>query len=66
MFVTDIARWEEFGRAHAAFFGEHRPATTMVEVKALIDPRDVDRDRGRRGVLRPRGAHSICRALTSR
>lgn len=39
MFVTDIARWEEFGRAHAAFFGEHRPATTMVEVKALIDPR---------------------------
>lgn len=39
MFVTDISRWEEFGRAHAAFFGEHRPATTMVEVKALIDPR---------------------------
>lgn len=38
MFVTDIARWQEFGRAHAAFFGEHRPATTMVEVKALIDP----------------------------
>lgn len=39
MFVTDIARWAEFGRAHAAFFGaEHRPATTMVEVKALIDP----------------------------
>jgi enamine deaminase RidA (YjgF/YER057c/UK114 family) len=39
MFVTDISRWEEFGRAHAEFFGEHRPATTMVEVKALIDPR---------------------------
>jgi enamine deaminase RidA (YjgF/YER057c/UK114 family) len=38
MFVTDISRWEEFGRAHAEFFGEHRPATTMVEVKALIDP----------------------------
>ena len=38
MFVTDIARWPEYGRAHAAFFGEHRPATTMVEVKALIDP----------------------------
>lgn len=38
MFVTDIRRWEEFGRAHAEFFGEHRPATTMVEVKALIDP----------------------------
>lgn len=38
MFVTDIKRWEEFGRAHAEFFGEHRPATTMVEVRALIDP----------------------------
>lgn len=38
MFVTDIGRWAEFGRAHAAFFGEHKPATTMVEVKALIDP----------------------------
>lgn len=38
MFVTDISRWEAFGRAHAAFFGEHRPTTTMVEVRALIDP----------------------------
>lgn len=38
MFVTDIGRWREYGRAHAEFFGEHRPATTMVEVKALIDP----------------------------
>ena len=38
MFVTDIARWAEFGRAHAAFFGSHRPTTTMVQVVALIDP----------------------------
>jgi isochorismate pyruvate lyase len=38
MFVTDISRWREYGRAHAAFFGEHRPATTMVEVARLIDP----------------------------
>lgn len=38
MFVTDISRWEEFGRAHAEFFAEHPPATTMVEVKALIAP----------------------------
>ncbi len=38
MFVTDISRWEEFGRAHAEFFAEHRPATTMVEVKGLINP----------------------------
>ena len=36
MFVTDIARWADFGRAHAEFFGEHRPATTMVEVRRLI------------------------------
>ena len=39
MFVTDIARWADYGRAHAAFFGEHRPATSMIEIKALIDPR---------------------------
>ena len=38
MFVTDATLWREFGRAHRAFFGEHRPATTMVEVKGLIDP----------------------------
>jgi isochorismate pyruvate lyase len=38
MFVTDISRWREYGRAHAEFFAEHRPATTMVEVRALIDP----------------------------
>jgi enamine deaminase RidA (YjgF/YER057c/UK114 family) len=38
MFVTDISRWEEVGRAHAEFFGEVRPATSMVEVSRLIDP----------------------------
>ena len=38
MFVTDIKRWEEFGRAHGEFFQDCPPATTMVEVKALIDP----------------------------
>jgi isochorismate pyruvate lyase len=38
MFVTDIARWEEFGRAHRERFRDHPPATTMVEVKALIAP----------------------------
>ncbi len=32
LFVTDISRWEEFGRAHAEFFGEHRPATSMLQV----------------------------------
>jgi enamine deaminase RidA (YjgF/YER057c/UK114 family)/GNAT superfamily N-acetyltransferase len=39
MFVTDIARWEEIGRAHGAVFGAVLPATTMVEVSRLIDPR---------------------------
>ena len=38
MFVTDIDRWEDIGRAHAEFFGEIRPATTMVEVSRLITP----------------------------
>ena len=38
MFVTDITRWEEFGRAHAEFFGQEHPATTMVEVSRLIGP----------------------------
>lgn len=39
MFVTDITRWQEYGRAHGEFFGEVRPCATMVEVRGLIDPR---------------------------
>jgi len=39
MFVTDISRWQEYGRAHGEAFGEILPATSMVEVSALIDPR---------------------------
>ena len=39
IFVTDISRWEEYGRAHGEAFGETMPATSMVEVRALIDPR---------------------------
>ncbi len=38
MFVTDIGRWREFGRAHNELFAEHPPTTTMVEIKSLIDP----------------------------
>ena len=39
MFVTDITRWEEIGEAHREAFGETMPATSMVQVSALIDPR---------------------------
>jgi enamine deaminase RidA (YjgF/YER057c/UK114 family) len=39
MFVTDISRWEEYGRAHGAAFGDVMPATSMIEVSALVDPR---------------------------
>ncbi|MEO6941097.1 MAG: RidA family protein [Candidatus Kapaibacterium sp.] len=38
IYVTDITKWEEIGRAHGEVFGEIRPATTMVEVRNLIDP----------------------------
>jgi len=38
IYVTDISQWEAVGRAHGEVFGEVYPATTMVEVSALIDP----------------------------
>jgi enamine deaminase RidA (YjgF/YER057c/UK114 family) len=38
LFVTDISRWEEVGRAHGEFFRHIKPASTMVEVSALIEP----------------------------
>ena len=38
MFVTDISKWEEIGRAHGEFFREIKPAASMLEVKGLISP----------------------------
>ena len=52
MFVTDISRWEEYGRAHGAAFGSVMPATSMIEVSALVDPRmliEVEADAYRPG-----------------
>jgi enamine deaminase RidA (YjgF/YER057c/UK114 family) len=37
MFVTDISRWQEYGKAHSEFFREIKPCNTMVEVNALIE-----------------------------
>ena len=38
MFVTDISRFEEYGRAHGEVFGKIRPCTSMIEVKGLVSP----------------------------
>lgn len=53
MFVTDISRWEEYGRAHGTAFGDVMPATSMVEVAALVDPRmliEVEADGYKQGL----------------
>lgn len=38
IFVTDISQWQEVGRAHGEFFKAIKPATSMIEISALIDP----------------------------
>jgi enamine deaminase RidA (YjgF/YER057c/UK114 family) len=55
MFVTDIARWRQYALAHGTAFGEIRPASTMVQVAALIDDRmlvEVEADAYRPGAGR--------------
>jgi isochorismate pyruvate lyase len=39
MYVSDVTKWQDYGRAHGEFFAKHPPATTIVEVKSLIDPK---------------------------
>jgi enamine deaminase RidA (YjgF/YER057c/UK114 family) len=56
MYVTDITRWEEFGRAHGDAFRDVRPAATMVQVAALIHPAmliEVEVTAYRPGIGRP-------------
>jgi isochorismate pyruvate lyase len=38
MFVTDIDRWEEYGKAHGEVFADHPPTTSMIEIRRLIHP----------------------------
>lgn len=38
MFVTDISRWEEYGKAHGEYFSTIKPCTSMIEIKGLIEP----------------------------
>ncbi len=38
MFVTDVSRWEDYGRAHQEFFGDFPPTTAMLGIGALVDP----------------------------
>jgi enamine deaminase RidA (YjgF/YER057c/UK114 family) len=39
IYVADVARWEEYGRAHAEAFGDVRPACSMIGVAGFVDPR---------------------------
>jgi enamine deaminase RidA (YjgF/YER057c/UK114 family) len=56
MYVTDIYRWEEIGRAHGTAFADIRPVTSMVEVRGFIDPRmlvEIEADAFVEGDLAP-------------
>jgi enamine deaminase RidA (YjgF/YER057c/UK114 family) len=53
MYITDMSRWEELGRAHGDVFGDVRPATAMIGVSALLHPAmlvEVEADAVREGV----------------
>lgn len=48
MFVTDISRWEEYGKAHGEFFSKIKPCTSMIEVKGLISSEYLIENRSNR------------------
>jgi len=41
IFITDISKWEQVGRVHGEYFKDIRPATTMVEIGRLVDPKMI-------------------------
>jgi isochorismate pyruvate lyase len=68
LYVTDGARWEEFGRAHAEVFGAHPPATALVEVRGFVDPQmmvEVEADAVVPAARRPR-ARAVSRSRSRR
>lgn len=65
MFVTDISHWEEFGKAHGEVFAEFPPATSMIEVKQLIDPEMMIEIEADAVVMEPSDSSAIAATIIS-
>lgn len=68
IYVTDIALWRQVGRAHAEVFGDSRPAATMVQVAALVDPAllvEIEVVAYREGIGPPRQGPNAVRAAAT-